>query len=170
MTTAREPATTVSFVDQYCSHYQNLFPDVRTFERFKNLQLGLISEVKRKTLPAVARVVGADPQALHHFLTRAPWSTTPFRKQRLALTEDASAGRGITVCIDDTGDRKKGEHTDKEALPEESTRYTMTNLPGKIDGTVGNWPWLELLGKTDIGLALQRLMEHMNGFRVFLQV
>jgi hypothetical protein len=32
------------------------------------------------------------------------------------------------------------------------------------------WPWLKLLGETGIGLALQRLIEHMNGFRVFLQV
>jgi SRSO17 transposase len=112
MTTAREPAITVSFIDQYCSQYRNLLPDVRTFERFKSLQLGLISEVKRKTLPAIARAVGTNSQALHHFLTNAPWSVTPFRERRLQVTKSALAGRSITVCVDDTGDRKKGEHTD----------------------------------------------------------
>jgi SRSO17 transposase len=112
MTTAREAATTVSFVDQYCSQYRSLFSDVRGFERFKSLQLGLLSEVKRKTFPAIARVVGAEPQALHHFVANAPWSSSEFRRRRLEVTKKALAGRSVTVLIDDTGDRKKGEHTD----------------------------------------------------------
>jgi len=40
------------------------------------LHLGLISEVKRKSLPAIAQVAGLDnAQSLHHFLTESPWQT-----------------------------------------------------------------------------------------------
>jgi len=35
---------------------QPLFAEVRSFEAFKQLHLGLISEVKRKSLPAIAQV------------------------------------------------------------------------------------------------------------------
>jgi len=38
--------TTVSFVDQYCAAYQDLFPEVRDYECFKFLHLGMISELK----------------------------------------------------------------------------------------------------------------------------
>jgi SRSO17 transposase len=129
MTTPREPHSTISFVDQYCSAYRHLFADVRTFECFKNLQLGLISEVKRKTLPAIAKAVGADAQALHHFLVNSPWSAKDFREQRITLTKQALNGRAITVCIDDTGDRKKGEHTDYVS------RQYIGNI-GKIDNGI----------------------------------
>ena len=49
---------TVRFVDDYCELYRFLFPEVRSFETFKHLHVGMISEIKRKSLPAIARVVG----------------------------------------------------------------------------------------------------------------
>jgi SRSO17 transposase len=67
-----EPRTavpTVGFIDEYCQYYRNLCGDVRNFEAFKFLHLGMISAVKRKSLPAIARAVGlSDGQELHHFL------------------------------------------------------------------------------------------------------
>ncbi len=69
MVESREPVSSVGFVDQYCQSYRNLFPDVRNFEAFKFLHLGIISEVKRKSLPEIARAVGLkDGQSLHNFL------------------------------------------------------------------------------------------------------
>jgi len=69
MVERREPVSTVAFIDEYCQTYWNLFPDVRNFEAFKFLHLGIISEIPRKSLPAIARIVGlADGQELHHFL------------------------------------------------------------------------------------------------------
>jgi SRSO17 transposase len=126
MTAPRDPISTVSFIDQYCSNYQHLFPDVRAFEHFKSLQLGMIADIKRKTLPAIAKVVNSDAQALHHLLTQAPWSTSDFRQRRLQLTQQALRGHGITVCIDETGDRKKGKRTDYVS------RQYLSNV-GKID-------------------------------------
>jgi len=55
MVEPRPAKPTVKFVDEYCQWYQPLFAEVRSFEAFKQLHLGLISEVKRKSLPAIAR-------------------------------------------------------------------------------------------------------------------
>jgi SRSO17 transposase len=50
--------------------YQALFPEVRSFEAFKQLHLGLISD---KTLPAIAQVAGSDnAQSLSHFAILFP--------------------------------------------------------------------------------------------------
>jgi SRSO17 transposase len=43
-----QPAqTSVTFVDDYCQSYRHLFREVRTFEAFKGLHLGIISELSR---------------------------------------------------------------------------------------------------------------------------
>lgn len=78
-------APTVQFVDEYCQWYQSLFAEVRSFEAFKQLHLGLISEAKRKSLPAIATVAGLDnAQSLHHFLTESPWEIENLRATALA--------------------------------------------------------------------------------------
>jgi SRSO17 transposase len=51
-----------------------LFLDVKSFEAFKHLHLGMLSSIPRQTEPAIAKVVGlANEQSLHHFLTLSPW-------------------------------------------------------------------------------------------------
>jgi len=45
----------VKFVDDYCQWYQPIFPEVRSFEAFKNLHIGMLADIKRKSLPAKAR-------------------------------------------------------------------------------------------------------------------
>jgi hypothetical protein len=37
MTQARSPQPTVKFIDDYCAIYSDLFPEVRSFESFRNL-------------------------------------------------------------------------------------------------------------------------------------
>jgi SRSO17 transposase len=73
MNLPRKAIATVSFVDQFCTVYENLFLEVRSFECFKLLHLGMISEIKRKTLPAIALVCGAKKltiiTSLSHQLT-----------------------------------------------------------------------------------------------------
>jgi SRSO17 transposase len=49
MTEPRSPRVTVSFVDSYCATYKQLFPEVRSYESFRDLHLGIISNIKRKT-------------------------------------------------------------------------------------------------------------------------
>jgi SRSO17 transposase len=73
----------------------------------------MISPIKRKTLPEIAKVVGLDQeQSLHHFLTKSPWSVIKLRNQRLNLILQALKGRKIYLIIDETGDKKKGKRTD----------------------------------------------------------
>jgi hypothetical protein len=42
MTQAKQATPTVTFVDEYCALYQDLFPDVRSFDHFKQLQIGML--------------------------------------------------------------------------------------------------------------------------------
>jgi SRSO17 transposase len=74
---------------------------------------GIISSIKRKSLPEIAKVVGvSSPQSLHHFIANSPWSAAELKARRLTLTLDALKEKKITVVIDETGDRKKGAKTD----------------------------------------------------------
>ncbi len=113
MVEPREPKPTLRFIDESCQWYQSLFPGVRSFEAFKHLHVGMLSEVKRKTLPAIAKVCGLNnEQSLHHFLTEATVPVSELRERRLSLILQTLAGRSISLIIDETGDRKKGESTD----------------------------------------------------------
>ena len=109
----RDPRPTVSLIDRYCSAYNDLFSDVRSYECFKYLHQGIISSIKRKSLPEIAKVVGvSSPQSLHHFLANSPWSVEELRTRRLKLTRKVLEDQEITLVIDETGDRKKGKKTD----------------------------------------------------------
>jgi SRSO17 transposase len=105
----------VACIDAYCAHYRAVFHNVRHFEQFTQLELGMLAETKRKSLPRLAKTVQGDHQALHHFLANAEWSTEELRAIRLRLTREALAGRPFVLCIDETGDRKQGHTTDYAA-------------------------------------------------------
>jgi len=49
------------------------------------LNLGMISELKRKSLPAIAKAVGLETQPLHHFLANSPWDVADVRRMRQLL-------------------------------------------------------------------------------------
>ncbi len=109
----RDAQPTVSIIDQYCEAYKDLFPEVRSYECFKYLHQGIVSPIKRKSLPEIAKIVGiSSPQSLHHFIANSPWSVDQLNKRRLTLTLKALKGQKITVVVDETGDRKKGTKTD----------------------------------------------------------
>jgi SRSO17 transposase len=113
MVEPRSPIKTVKFVDEYCLWYKNLFSDVRNFEAFKYLHIGCISDLKRKSLPEIAKIVGLDNyQSLHHFLTTPSWEVEQLRAGRLKLILEVLKGRPIVLIIDETGDQKKGNTTD----------------------------------------------------------
>jgi SRSO17 transposase len=110
---ARDAQATVAVIDEYCSSYKDLFPEVRSYECFKYLHLGIISAIKRKSLPEIAKIVGINSaQSLHHFISKSPWSIVEMRQRRLLKTQNTLKGKKIIVIIDETGDRKKGKQTD----------------------------------------------------------
>ncbi|MBH8556154.1 IS701 family transposase [Nostocaceae cyanobacterium CENA357] len=113
MTQPRSPKPSIKFVDEYCAIYRNIFPEVRSFENFRDLHLGMISEIKRKSLPEIAKVVGLEnQQSLHHFLTESPWSVESLKKRRLELILRVLNEQSLILIIDETGDKKQGRTTD----------------------------------------------------------
>ncbi len=88
MTKPREPSHTLAFVDDYCAHYRSVFRNVRHFEQFIQLELRLLAETKRKSLPRLAKTAKADRQALHHFLANAEWFVNELCAIRFRLTRD----------------------------------------------------------------------------------
>ena len=76
MTKAREAKKTVQCVDTYSELYRDVFPEVRAYEAFKYLMVGILSDIKRKSLPAIASSLGLENVAiLAHFLTDSPWKS-----------------------------------------------------------------------------------------------
>ena len=130
VTPRRKPKNTVAFIDNYCEHYSSLFEDVRHFENFKFLHVGMLSEIPRKSLPAIANIVGLkDSQSLHHFLRDGSWDVEAVRNTRLWLTKLFMVEMEIVLCIDETGDKKKGKSTDYVA------RQYIGNL-GKVENGI----------------------------------
>lgn len=127
---SRTATSTITVVDEYCDAYRDLFSEVRTFENFKHLHVGMLSDIKRKTLPEIAKAVGLhDAQPLQNFLTESPWSIVVLRDRRLELTLKMLQGRSFKLVIDETGDKKKGNQTDYVA------RQYIGNL-GKVDNGI----------------------------------
>jgi len=70
MVNPRQANSTLKLIEEYCRYYSNLFSEVRSFEAFTHLHAGLLSDIKRKTLPAIAEIMGLEnAQWLQHFLT-----------------------------------------------------------------------------------------------------
>ena len=110
---ARDAHSIAPVIDDYCAEYKNLFKEVRSYECFKYLHLGIISSLTRKSLPEIAKTVGIiSAQSLHHFIANSPWSVDELKSKRLRKILKALNGQAITVVIDETGDRKKGKKTD----------------------------------------------------------
>ncbi len=84
-------------------------------------------QTKRKSLPRLAQTTKADPQALHHFLAQADWSVAALRAARLELTRQTLRERPFILCIDETGDRKKGHTTDYVAHQYIGNVHTLAN-------------------------------------------
>jgi SRSO17 transposase len=113
MVLPRGAVPTVSFVDEYCSNYKQLFPEVRSFESFKFLHIGIISEIRRKSLPEIAKTVGLrDSQSLNNFLKNSPWDVNLLREQRLSWIKEKLNHRSFVLIINEIGDKKKGKKTD----------------------------------------------------------
>jgi SRSO17 transposase len=54
----RQSVATVGFIDDYCLLYRLAFADIRLYECFKYLHVGILSLLPRKTLPEIAKLTG----------------------------------------------------------------------------------------------------------------
>ncbi len=127
---ARAAQPSIVFIDDCCNSYKNLFAEVRSYECFKWLHLGIISTISRKSLPEISKITGINSaQSLHHFMARSPWSVETMREKRFSREIIYGKRRAITYWE---------ITTDPQILPENSTSFVMTNIQGKIGNIVGN--------------------------------
>ena len=56
----RDTHPTVGIIDEYCEEYRDLFKEVRNYECFKYLHLGIISTIKRKSFRGCVRFGRGD--------------------------------------------------------------------------------------------------------------
>jgi SRSO17 transposase len=127
MSRTRLATPTVAFIDQYCAHFRALFHNVRHFEHFTALHLGLLAKTRHKSLPQLGKTVHADPQALHHLLAKAHGSVEDLRATRLELLHQALGETPFILCLDETGDREKGHTTDYVAPQYIGNLHTLAN-------------------------------------------
>lgn len=131
VTPHREAVNTVTFSDKYCQHYYSVFKDIRHCEALKYLHVGMLWEIWAKSLPEIAKAVGlSGGQTLDNLLKEAVWDIKKLRKKRLWLTKILIGEREIIVCIDETGEQKKGKATDYV------TRQYIENLGKTENGIV----------------------------------
>ena len=58
--------------------------------------MGIISTIKRKSLPEIAKVVSINSaQSLHHFLANSDWSVNKLKQRRLNKLKKQLDGRAI---------------------------------------------------------------------------
>src|SRR5262249_49498159 len=127
MSKTRPATPTVAYLDQYCAQYRALFHNVRHFEQFTALHVGLLAETRRKSLPRLGKTVHVDPQALHHFLAKAECSVQALRSTGLAVLRPAPGQTPFMLCLDETSDRKKGHTTDYVATQYIGNLHTLAN-------------------------------------------
>ncbi len=95
---ARDAHPTIATIDEYCAEYEDLFKEVRNYECFKYLHLGIMSQIKRKSLTEIAKLVSINSaQSLHHFLANSDWSLDKLKQRRLNKLKKALDGNAITV-------------------------------------------------------------------------
>ncbi|MCT7997335.1 IS701 family transposase [Laspinema sp. C5] len=113
MIAPKQAKPSLPLIDEYCENYKSLFSEVRTYEAFKNIHVGILSDINRKPLPEIAKVLGLEnSQGLHYFLTRSPWDVQQVRQSRIQVILKHLKHRRIRLIIDETGDPKKGKKTD----------------------------------------------------------
>jgi SRSO17 transposase len=101
MVKPRQADSTLKLIDEYCRYYRNLFSELRSFEAVTHLHAGIISDIKRKTLPAIAEIMGLEnSHGLHHFLALSPWEDQAYIRQRLELILKIVKAQKIVIIID----------------------------------------------------------------------
>jgi SRSO17 transposase len=116
--TKRRPTTpSTAAIDAFVAPFDTIFSRLSQRESFRHYLTGLLLPLEtNKHLRGIARAVpGADVEALQHFLVDAPWSRLTLNTSRLQLLQAKTATQwhaGGVLIIDETGDRKKGSHTD----------------------------------------------------------
>lgn len=98
-------------IETFMAHFDDLFKNDIERRRARQYVVGLLMSDPNKTMTAMAdRIVGANNQALHHFLTQAPWNPDELNRRRVELLQRSSQTKFKAAgwfIHDDTGQRRK---------------------------------------------------------------
>src|SRR5262245_48304635 len=114
MPTPRKPTPpTTTAIDQFCSHFDELFARYEERRALRQYLIGLrLPREHNKTLVELGAIVpGADRQRLQQFLVEAPWEAAALNERRLALWQAhpwLGPHAGGVLIVDETGDPKRG--------------------------------------------------------------
>ena len=135
MTQPRASQPTIGFIDQYCRQYQSIFPEVRSYEAFKRILIGIITPSQRKSLSRIAKIVGLVWMLKTEKVRQNKW-----RKFERVFCDGHTEIRYVSEVI--FGHRRSYTFwyvtTDPETLPENSTSFVMTNIPDISYQDIGN--------------------------------
>jgi len=102
--------------EKYCNAFSDLLPRRAQQDNFRHYLAGLLSELHRKNIAAIASsTVNCAYANLHHFLHDSPWKADEINDRRIDIIWQDRKTRpkvGFDLIIDDSGHRKRGEETE----------------------------------------------------------
>src|SRR5690348_13729604 len=99
MTPRQAQNQTLHVVDKYCLPYRDVFRYVQRLYYFQLLHIGLLKQLPKPTLPAIAKAVGCNTQALRRFIIAAKWEAWALEEQHLLTIKKALRGRSFTLFV-----------------------------------------------------------------------
>jgi SRSO17 transposase len=103
-------------LENYCQKFDHAFENKAQRRHFRTYTAGLLSEIHRKNIMAIAEsTVGCNYVNLHHFLHNATWDADLVNDIRIEVAWQHRNTRpqvGYRLIIDDSGHRKRGTDTE----------------------------------------------------------
>ena len=110
------PEALPTSLENYCLKFDDIFENTAQRKHFREYTAGLLSEIHRKNIMAIAEsTVECGYVNLHHFLHNSPWDADRLNDRRIEVAWQNRKTRpavGYRLIIDDSGHRKSGADTD----------------------------------------------------------
>ncbi len=110
------PEALPNCLENYLQKFDDIFENTAQRKHFRTYAAGLLSEVQRKNIMAIAEsTVGCEYVNLHHFLHNAPWDADELNERRIEIAwqhKNTRPAVGYRFILDDSGHRKSGSDTD----------------------------------------------------------
>ncbi len=126
MVPPRKPILTYDFLDEYCQIYQDLFKDVRNFEYFKFLHIGILHHHRPKSFDGIAKIVGLqNGQRLKALFDNPNWNVSLTQGKRMEYIKQMLGEQEIILCINEWGVFEENEKIDYVCDQYLNTRNTI---------------------------------------------
>ena len=102
-------------VKSFCQKFDQIVLHKTHRVRLRQYLTGLVAPGEHKDISRLSEVTAVDLQALHHFLVNSNWDDNGVNESRIKMLQQNDSTRATesgVLIVDDTGDKKKGNHTD----------------------------------------------------------